>query len=409
MMQRPSLILIGIGSQGLTGEQTGMLARCRLIVGDSRHLALVQGMTAGKLPISPLASALATIRMALADGDVGVLASGDPLFFGIGRRLLKEFGQEQLTVFPALSTMQEACARFKLPWDDMKMVSLHGRKTLHAPGLLLAGEKTFAFTDRHNTPALLARQLVDYLELIEADDLLAQCRMHVAENLGSVEEQLFSGTLAEAAGQDFAEMNVLIVTRPRTAEESAPVFGLTEEEISHSRGLITKDEVRAVTLHALRLPNTGVFWDLGAGSGSISVAAALLQPGLTIFAVDHTAEAFANVKRNIRQFGCYNIIPIQGEATAVSCGLPDPDRVFIGGSGGNLSAIIGQAANRLPVGGRMVVNGVIGQTMAEAPRCMNEHGLKVAMTRIQIERTTFPAREPGKILNPIIVMTGVFQ
>jgi precorrin-6Y C5,15-methyltransferase (decarboxylating) len=400
------LILIGVGCKGLTAEQAGTLARCALIVGDSRHLPLVQGMAGAKCPISPLAPALAGIRQALTVGDVGMLASGDPLFFGIGRRMLKEFGSERLLILPALSTMQEACARFHLPWDDMALVSLHGRKTLHVPGLLLAREKTFAFTDRRNTPASLARQLVDYLELVEADDLLAQCRVHVAENLGSAEERLFSGTLAEAARQDFGELNVLIITRPVAEKENLPVFGLTEEEIAHSRGLITKDEVRGVTLHALRLPGTGVLWDLGAGSGSISVAAARMHPGLTVYAVDHTAEAFANVKKNIRQFGCYNIIPIQGEAPAVLSNLPDPDRVFIGGSGGKLEEIIGQAVDRLPIGGRMVVNGVTGQTVAEAPRCMAEHGLQVAMTRIRIERTTFPESEQGTILNPITVMTG---
>lgn len=401
-----NLILIGVGSHGLTAEQGGMLAQCGLIVGDTRHLALVQEMSAEKLAISPLALALKSIRHGLDCANVGVLASGDPLFFGIGRRLLKEFGADQLIVLPALSTMQEACARFKLPWDDMQMISLHGRKTLHGPGLLLGSEKTFAFTDRHNTPANLAQQLIEYLELIEDEPLLAQCRVHVAENLGTEAERLFSGTLAEAAGQDFAELNVLIVTRPRLATEDLPLFGLTEDEISHSRGLITKDEVRAVTLHALRLPSTGVFWDLGAGSGSISVAAARLHSSLTIFAVDQHPESMANVKRNIRQFGCYNIIPIQDEATAVLSGLPDPDRVFIGGSGGKLSAIIGQAAKRLPAGGRLVVNGVIGQTVAEAPQCMADHGLKVELTRVQIERMTFPELEPGKVLNPITVMTG---
>jgi precorrin-6Y C5,15-methyltransferase (decarboxylating) len=401
-----SLILIGVGSQGLTREQTGMLTRCGLIVGDPRHLPLVQEMAAKKQAISPLAPALASIRQALASGDVGVLASGDPLFFGIGRRLLKEFGAEQLVVLPALSTMQEACARFTLPWDDLKMVSLHGRKTQHAPGLLLAGEKTFVFTDRHNTPAHLAQQLIEYLELIEDEALLDQCRMHVAENLGAADERLFSGTLAEAARQDFAELNVLIVTRPSLAAEGIPVFGLTEEEIAHSRGLITKDEVRAVTLHALRLPSTGVLWDIGAGSGSISVAAARMHPDLTVFAVDRHPEAFANVKKNIRQIGCYNIIPVQGEATAILNGLPDPDRVFVGGSGGKLSAIIGLAADRLPSGGRMVVNGVIGATVAEAPQCMARNGLQVDLTRVQIERTAFPETEPGKVLNPITVMTG---
>jgi len=401
-----SLILIGVGSQGLTAKQTGMLAQCKLIVGDPRHLVLVQEMAAKKQAISPLAPALESIQIGLATGNVGVLASGDPLFFGIGRRLLREFDEEVLVVLPALSTMQEACARFKLPWDDMKIVSLHGRKTLHAPGLLLGSEKTFVFTDQNNTPARLAQQLIEYLELIEDESLLVQCRVHVAENLGTGEERLFSGTLTEAATQEFAELNVLIVTRPPLGAEGIPVFGLTEDEIAHSRGLITKDEVRAVTLHALRLPNAGVFWDIGAGSGSISVAAARLHSGLTIFAVDQHPEAFANVKRNIRQFGCYNIIPIQGEATAVLNGLPDPNRVFVGGSGGKLAAIIGQAADRLPSGGRMVVNGVIGTTVAEAPQCMAAHGLKVDLTRVQIERTTFPETEPGKVLNPITVMTG---
>ena len=401
-----NLILIGVGCQGLTREQAGMLARCGLIIGDPRHLALVRETAAEKQAISPLAPVLESIRLGLATGNVGVLASGDPLFFGIGRRLLKEFGAEQLVILPALSTMQEACARFKLPWDDMAMISLHGRKTLHAPGLLLAGGKTFAFTDRHNTPVNLAQQLIEYLELIEDEAMLSQCRVHVAENLGSAEERLFSGTLDEAARQDFAELNVLIVTRPPLATENIPVFGLAEEEIAHSRGLITKDEVRAVTLHALRLPSAGVLWDLGAGSGSISVAAARMHPGLTVFAVDQQAESFVNVKRNIRYFGCYNIIPIQGEATAVLDGLPDPDRVFVGGSSGKLSAIIGEAASRLPMGGRLVVNGVISQTVAEAPQCMADHGLQVNLTRMQIERTTFPAAEPGKVLNPITVMTG---
>ena len=400
------LILIGVGCRGLTAEQAGMLGRCRLMVGDPRHLALVEKMAAEKLAISPLAPALEKIRLALADGDVGVLASGDPLFFGIGRRLRKEFEGESLVILPALSTMQEACARFRLPWDDLATVSLHGRKALHAPGLLLAGEKIFVLTDRHNTPAHLARQLVDYLELIGADDLLARCRVHVAENLGSTEERLFSGTLLEAAGQDFAELNVLIVTRPGAEDGNDPVFGITEEEIVHSRGLITKDEVRAVTLHALRLPGSGVFWDLGAGSGSIAVAAARMQPGLTIYAVDRTVEAFANVRRNIRRFGCYNIVPVLGEATAVLPTLPDPDRVFIGGSGGRLGEIIAQAADRLPAGGRLVINGITGKTVTEAPECMAAHGLRVELTRMQIERTTYPETEPGKVLNPITVMTG---
>ena len=123
-------------------------------------------------------------------------------------------------------------------------------------------------------------------------------------------------------------------------------LGLTEDEVVHSRGLITKSEVRAATIHQLRLPKTGVFWDVGAGSGSISIEAARSHPELTLFAIEHKMEEIANIKANIRKFGCYNIIPVFGKAPEELTDLPAPDRIFVGGSSGTLSAIAEIAKNR---------------------------------------------------------------
>ncbi len=127
---------------------------------------------------------------------------------------------------------------------------------------------------------------------------------------------------------------------PGSADSRPYQFGLTEDSIQHSRGLITKNEVRAATLHQLQLPRKGVFWDIGAGSGSLSIEAARANPHLTVYAIEHKEEELENIKNNIVKFGCYNIVPIFGRAPEALVALPDPDRVFIGGSSGSLPDIV---------------------------------------------------------------------
>lgn len=400
------IVLLGIDSRGLSAEQRALVGKCALLVGTERHLAAVADWPAAKGAIAPLAAALTVIRERLASGEsVAVLASGDPLFFGIGRRLLTEFGPERLRVVPGLSALQEACARFRIPWDDARLVSLHGRTTRHLPGLLLAAAKTIVFTDAKNRPEVIADQLLDYLGVIEDEGMLADCRLSVAENIGLADERLSSGTLKEIAARRFAPLNVLVVQRP--GRPVLPRFGLTEAEISHSRGLITKDEVRAVTLHRLALPEKGVLWDVGAGSGSVAVEAGRLCPDLTVFAVEKKKEELANIRENIRRFGVYNVVPIPGEAPAVLDLLPDPDRVFVGGSGGALASVISQAAARLAAGGRIVANGVTAQTVRLAPQFMAAAGLRVTVSRISCERNDLPASgEPPRVFHPISIVTG---
>ncbi len=181
-------------------------------------------------------------------------------------------------------------------------------------------------------------------------------------------------------------------------------FGLTEDEISHSRGLITKNEVRAVTLHQLQLPRQSIFWDIGAGSGSISIEAARTNPRLTVYAVEHKEEELHNIKENIRRYGCFNVIPVSGRAPEVLANLPAPDRVFIGGSSGSLADIVRLVAGRLTADGRLVINGVIKKTITTAPQYMREAGFTVTRSVINVSRKS--KNNTVQNFNPITIMAG---
>ncbi len=398
--------LIGIApGAGLDDEARALLRGCRSVVASSRHRSLVAALGIEIVSIAPVARALAAVEAGLNQGDVAVLASGDPLFFGIGRTLIERFGRERLVVRPALSSLQVACSRFREPWDDVSCLSLHGRNGAELIPRLMVHDKVFCFTDRDNSPDRVARALLDGCGATDDGDLADGYRVWVAENLGGADERLTEGTLAEIAAREFGDLNVMLLKRPARPAAADVVFGLGEAEIHHSRGLITKDEVRAATLHALRLPRRGVLWDVGAGSGSVGLEAARLCPGLRVYAVERQPEELANLRANRRQHGVYNLTVVAGEAPAVLAGLPRPDRVFVGGSGGHLAEIIAFAAARLTGDGRLVVNGVTARTRGEAPALLHAQGLAVAISDIAVQRRSYP-QEETTTMNSIAIMVG---
>ncbi len=401
------IIIAGVSGVGLNDEQRRALAGCTAIVASGRYRHLAEAAGCEVLPIAPVRDALAGIAARLAgQGSVGVLASGDPLFFGIARTLIDRFGPDQVEILPGVSSLQLACARFKIPWDDIRVVSLHGREADHLPGRLLTAPKVAVFTDNRLAPDRVANNLLRYLESVGAAGIIAGCRVLVAENLGQADERLVRGSLADISAQSFGNLNVMLLLRPAPAALISPL-GLSEADISHSRGLITKDEVRAATLHRLGLPGIGVFWDVGAGSGSVSIEAARLCPGLHLFAVEKEEEQLLNIRKNITRFETFNVQPVAGLAPAVLAGLPDPDRVFIGGSGGRLAEIIGAAAGRLNEAGRIVVNCVTGRTRKEAPELLHRHGFSVLMSELKISRRQNGGNNQWIDLNPITIVTGI--
>jgi len=395
------ILVFGIDGRGLSEEHELLLRQCAVIVGSKRLADRVEAKGFAVAPITPLAAAFERIDAGLLQGHVGVLASGDPLFYGIGARIIERFGSERVRILPALSSLQEAFCRFKLSWTDAAVVSLHGRKQENIPGLLLRHRKTFIFTDPSRPPEMLAKTLIEYLTAVGETSIKNGCRVHVAEDLGSIREKITVASLEEISHLQFSPLNVVCLLLPELPPP--PVFGLEEKEIAHNRGLITKDEVRAATLHRLRLPRKGVFWDIGGGSGSVSLEAAAMLPELSVYTVEHKEEELANIRDNICRFGLFNITPVQGRAKERIALLPDPDAVFIGGSGGEMQEIIAVAAARLGAGGRLVANGVTEETVEKAPRFMEQSGLQVESSRIEVHRS---GPEGSRSFNPITIMVG---
>ncbi len=338
------------------------------------------------IPLVPLAKSLQKIEESLKRGDVTLLASGDPLFYGIGRKLMEVFPKQKIQFYPALSSMQLCFARFGIPWDDAKIVSLHGRNENLLAAKLLGSPKVFLFTDPEKSPDSIAKRLLE--ECAKEDT--SHTTVYVAENIGNLSERLFEGSLLGTAAEEFRDPNVMILLNSKKSSPVAEPFGLAEDDIQHSRGLITKSEVRAAVIHALSLPETGVLWDVGAGSGSVGLECARLFPELHVQAIEKEKEQWNNIEANRSTYKTWNLQLIQGAAPSALESLPRPNRIFVGGSGGNLEGILKCCAKHLFPGGVIVVNAVIAKTAELAPRVLHDLGLKVDIKTVAVGRRAYP-------------------
>lgn len=357
--------------------------------------------------------------------SIVLLASGDPMFFGIGRRVVEEFGNEYIEIIPDLSSIQAAFSKIGEPWDDAFLMSLHGgpdpekRRRLRyelrdIPSLIKRHSKIAVLTDRENNPTVIAK----FLHASFASPLT----LYVCERLGYPDEKITEGTTEVIAGMTFSEPNVVIITRnafsvmsnefkKNTACASRITrhdfkFGLRENEISHMHGLITKDEIRAVTLHKLRLPEKGVFWDIGAGSGSVSIEVARLCAGIKVFTVEKDRERTGDIRDNTDKFGAINIEIIEGMAPDILRDLPAPDRVFIGGGSGRLKETIGMISDAMP-SGIMVINAITIETLNDAKQALADHGFTISISEISVSRSKVVAgRTHLSALNPVFIITG---
>ncbi len=379
-----------------------------VVAGRHQYNSLKKCMMDRRIPphvsVVPLLDCFSSMRSIVKEDDVVVLASGDPLFFGIGRRILDEFPEYEVSVVPAVSSMQLACARFTIPWDDAVFISLHGRNWDDFAVRVLSHHKTVLLTDSVNNPAAVAAKLSRECGTLITESITC----HIGERLGMPEERLFSGTLHEVAESKFSDPNVMILLNPAYhsgRKESRPLFGLQEKEICHSRGLLTKNEVRAAAIHALRFTGEGVFWDVGAGSGSVGLEVSRMFPALTVLSIEKEKEQWKNIDSNIKKFKALNMTLIKGAAPDALYSLAAPDRVFVGGSGGNLRAILGYCAERLKSGGVIVVNAVIEKTAQLAPKVLSEMGFSIEIREVTVSRYRYPSVDRQQF-NPITIIVA---
>ncbi len=348
--------VVGIGLAGaasLDPAVRSIVEQAAILAGGDRHRSYFPDHRAERWPLKDLENRLLTHLQQPDPARVVVLTSGDPLFFGLGRQLLQRLPATALTFHPHVSSVQLAFSRLKLPWQDAALVSVHGRSLMGLVAPLKAGTDTLAvLTDPVHTPAAIARFVQDLA-------LPSVYRLWVCENLGGATERVQCFDLEAAATATFAPLNVVVLQRHLELPnwDALPLLGLPDALFASFRdrpGLMTKREIRVQILSELALQPGQVIWDVGAGTGSVSVEVARLVPDGQIWAIEQSTAGHELIQQNIRRFGTHNVQAIQGQAPTSLTALPAPHRIFIGGSQGLLTAILDQGAERLLPAGRMV-------------------------------------------------------
>ncbi len=374
--------VVGVGMEGaagLTDPVRHLIHQATLLVGSDRHLSYFPDYQGHCLLLTNLSQVINTLqnhRGSLEEktpASVVILTSGDPLFFGLGRLLLQVFAAEQLVFHPHLSSVQLAFSRLKLPWQDAAVISAHGRSLDQLVQAVQQGtEKIAVLTDKINTP-LAITQLLDSLALP------VSYQLWVCENLGGADERVlgpyFSDAIDLLSQETIAPLNVVVLQQiPAHALsfsklKNLPQFGLADQlflSFPDRPGLMTKREVRVQILSELALQPGQIIWDVGAGTGSVSIEIGRLCPDSTIYAIEKTAMGVALIQQNCQRFQVGNVISVTGTAPDALYNLPDPDRVFVGGSGGNLQTILEFCAKRLLPEGVMVLALATLEHMSEA-------------------------------------------
>lgn len=399
----PEVSIIGVAPDGgvsLSPAAREALARAEVIIGGERLLGLFPGVSAEKVAIKNNLAAIASfIREHAGRRCLAVLASGDPGLYGIARYLTEELGKGGFTIIPAVSSVQLAFARIGESWDDAAILSAHGRPVMDLLPELRRRPKAAILTDFANSPSEIARILREYG--------WPNCPAYVCQDLGTAGEAVTTARLYDLEGKTFSPLNVLILL-PGNAPAPRPKLGTPDAAYRQRRaGLITKLEVRAVSLAKLGLRVKSTVWDIGAGSGAVAIEASALAAAGQVYAVERDARAVACIRENIRAFGADRVTVVPGAAPQALVELPDPDAVFIGGSGGALRAIIQAVGRRLKSGGRLVANAATLESLHAAADVLQAHGFHTEVTALNVARSRAAGRFTHlQALNPVFIITG---
>jgi precorrin-6Y C5,15-methyltransferase (decarboxylating) len=394
---------LGMSPEDLTPKALEIIREAQVLVGGRRLLGYFPEHPARKITLGKDPEAtLAQIQVLAADQRVVVLASGDPLHYGVGPLVVKLLGAGQVVVHPNVTAVQAACARLQMAWQDAQIISLHGRDWEPLEGALGRAGKLIVYTDPEHTPGAIARFLLDRGQ--------REALFCVAEDLGQKTERLTWLSPEEVGEQEFSPLNLVVILSGTGKQSPGPMrlhLGLAEELLQHQRGLITKAEVRAVVLAKLELGPGMTLWDVGAGCGSVGLEASLLLPGGRIITVEQDEERAAQIRANREEFGVRNLEVVCGHAPGCLASLPAPQRVFMGGGGQDLPAILKEVLGRLDREGRVVLTATLLETLDTAREVLAAAGWQMEVVQLQVSRSRPLA---GGIfmqaLNPVWIVTG---
>ena len=410
-MPKDKVYIIGIAPEGISSLSAAtrrIIERGELIFGGERILRMLPPDGKKKITVKNNLNEITNLIKANSGiKRMVVLASGDPGFFGIARYLTAKLGKDAVEIIPNVSAMQTAFARIKESWEDAVFASTHSRPIEDIVNTVRTNHKIGILTDNKHTPSAIAEVLLKH----GVDGY----RAYVCQNLGEKGEKVTEADLRTLPGKKFPPLNILILIKKtsRKSHTAQPrLLGILDAEFYQRKpkeGLITKQEVRAVSLAKMGLTDESIVWDIGAGSGAISIEASFLTTKGSVYAIEKNDADVAIIKKNIRKFQATNVQVFQTFAPDNLDKLPDPTAVFIGGSGGRMAEIIKTVSSRLRPGGHVVVNIVALENLNTVINTLKANGFLPEVVSVNIARSTeIVNMNRLEALNPVFVVSGVF-
>lgn len=395
-----NVTLIGIGSgqpENLTLQGLAALRQADLILGARRLLAVLPAGCTENRAAAYRPDEVAELLQTSGAENAVLIYSGDTGFYSGASSMMEKLEAlgVRARVLPGLSSIQLLAAALGRPWQGWNLVSAHGR-TCDPVAECMQGRPTFFLTGGSEDPATLCAQL--------AAEGFGDVQGVVGQCLGTPEEKLFRGSVKELAAGRFNSLSVLLVEAAEVLPRRAP--GLPDEAFERGDVPMTKQEVRAAVLAKLAVRPEDILWDVGAGTGSVSVELALAAPRGRVYAVECRPEGCALIKANREKFRTRNLVLVEGLAPAALSDLPAPDAVFIGGSKGSLAAIVDAALDKNP-DARICVSAIALESLSAAVAALTAKGRTVQVSQIAVSR----AKAVGGLhlmmaQNPIYLITG---
>lgn len=397
-----SLVGMGMGQlSGLTGEARAALSRAEAIIGAERLVrALAEsGEISAAIFAEALPAGIAEIVSAHPEwSDIAVALSGDVGFYSGARQLVDLLSNHEVELFCGISSPQYFAAKLRRPWQDVRLVSAHGKHCDILAEVLNHPEVLFLTGGAMGAAEIVA-------ELCAAG--LHDATVSVGENLSSPAERVTTGTAGELAGRAFASLAVVLVRNGRTFARRERSTGIPDGDFIRGGTPMTKREVRAAALSLLAPAEDSVLYDIGSGTGSVAVEMALVARRGRVFAIEQDEEALSLTRRNREAFGAYNMTVVPGSAPDAFAPLPPPDAAFIGGSRGSLQSILASLREKNPRM-RIVINAVTLETLSGAVEAMRAGALdNVEVCQISATRTV--KRGAYHMLdaqNPVFLISG---
>lgn len=377
------IIGAGMGAPDtLTGEAHRTLDEADAVFATARLAAL--DAKAIVCPFGELAG-----RAMQAEGDtVAVLVSGDVGFFSAAARLREQFAPHgEVRLVCGLSSLQYFCAKLGVSYDDACVRSLHGRAG-SILGAVCYHKKVFVLTGGAQNAQIVCRAL--------ADAGLGSLTVHLGENLGMETERIAHGMASELAEQSCGDLAVLLVEHPDAANAAEP---LRDSMFTRAKVPMTKEEVRWTACGRLAVQSGDTVWDVGAGTGAMTLELARRACDGLVYAVERSEDALSLLEENRRKLGGYNIQIVAGRAPEALETLSAPDCVFVGGSGGGMRRILALAKEKNPAV-RVVVTAIALETLEEARRAL----LDLGFANVEVSQL---AASRGKAVGPYTMMTAL--